>query len=75
MRAATPASPRAWSVAGQSDYVVLGGEFTRVNGVPQQELVRFVLPTKAPLLQGPVDTSPETAPAVTAGSGGTASVS
>jgi hypothetical protein len=65
----------AWSVAGQSNYVVLGGEFTRVNGVPQQGLVRFVLPTKAPLLQGPVDTSPATAPAVSAGSGGAALVS
>ena len=31
----------AWSVTGNSHYVVLGGEFTKVNGKAQQGLVRF----------------------------------
>ena len=38
----------AWSVVGNSTYVALGGEFPAVNGVPQQGLVRFAVPSKAP---------------------------
>ena len=64
-----------WSVVGSTDYVMVGGEFTRVNGVPQQGLVRFARTARAPLQQGPVDRSAATAPSVSAGSGGTASVS
>lgn len=30
-----------WAIAGNSQYVVAGGEFTRVNGVVQQSLTRF----------------------------------
>ena len=30
-----------WDVTGNADYVVVGGEFPRVNGVNQQGLVRF----------------------------------
>ena len=30
-----------WDVTGNDDYVVVGGEFPRVNGVNQQGLVRF----------------------------------
>ena len=56
--------------------MLLGGEFTAVNGVGQQGLVRFARPgPKAPGRQGPVDRSAATAPTVTAGSDGTASVS
>ncbi|MDT4928025.1 MAG: hypothetical protein QOF92_892 [Pseudonocardiales bacterium] len=44
----------AWSVAGNSQYVVEGGEFPRVNGVAQQGLVRFAIPSIAPKKQGPV---------------------
>jgi hypothetical protein len=54
---------------------MLGVEFTSVNGVRQQGLVRFARPGNAPLRQGPVDRSAATAPSVSAGSGGTASVS
>ncbi|GAA1426488.1 hypothetical protein GCM10009616_01170 [Microlunatus lacustris] len=43
----------AWSVAGNGDYVVAGGEFTRVNGISQQGLVRFAVPSKAPNKSGP----------------------
>jgi PKD repeat protein len=43
----------AWTVAANSDYVVLGGEFTEVNRQPQQGLARFAVRSKAPNKQGP----------------------
>lgn len=43
----------AWSVVAAGPYVVLGGEFTAVNGVAQQGLVRMALPTLAPKKEGP----------------------
>ncbi len=43
----------AWSVSGNSQYVVYGGEFTRVNNVGQQGLVRFAVPSIAPNKVGP----------------------
>ena len=42
-----------WAVTGNADYVVMGGEFTVVNGVAQQGLVRFAVSSKAPNTQGP----------------------
>lgn len=42
-----------WTVSGNDQYVVYGGEFTRVGGVPQQGLVRFAVSEIAPDLQGP----------------------
>lgn len=42
-----------WSVAGNADYVVYGGEFQRVNYKDQQGLVRFAVSSKAPNLRGP----------------------
>lgn len=42
-----------WSVAGNNDYLVYGGEFPRVNGVAQQGLVRFAKKPVAPGRQGP----------------------
>ncbi|GAA1627076.1 hypothetical protein GCM10009790_07150 [Georgenia ruanii] len=42
-----------WSVVGNSDYVVYGGEFTRVNGTSQQGLTRFTVSGKAPNAKGP----------------------
>ena len=71
----TGMSQGAWSVVASSDYVMLGGEFTQVNGVPQQGLVRFARPGKAPERLGPVDRSAVTAPSVSASSGGTAAIS
>jgi trimeric autotransporter adhesin len=41
-----------WAVAANDDYVVLGGEFPRVNGTNQQGLVRFAVRSKAPNTQG-----------------------
>jgi hypothetical protein len=43
----------AWSITGNSQYLVLGGEFPKVNGTAQQGLVRFAIPTLAPNKQGP----------------------
>ncbi|GAA1845807.1 hypothetical protein ACFFOM_11235 [Microlunatus capsulatus] len=55
----------AWSVAGTSKYVVLGGEFTTVNGKPQQGLTRFTTPAnKAPRKMGPRATGAATTPSV-----------
>jgi PKD repeat protein len=44
----------AWSVAANSDYVVLGGEFPRVNGTDQEGLVRFAVRGVAPNQDGPI---------------------
>ncbi|RKR75082.1 LamG domain-containing protein [Frondihabitans australicus] len=51
----TGESQGPWSVATSADsrYVVYGGEFTTVNGVKQQGLVRFELPAFAPNKMGP----------------------
>ncbi|WAP51166.1 WD40 repeat domain-containing protein [Arthrobacter sp. ATA002] len=49
----TGQSQGAWSVAGNSEYVVMGGEFPVVNGREQQGLVRFAARDKAPNLRGP----------------------
>ena len=58
----TEAGQAAWSVAGNSTYISLGGEFPAVNGVPQQGLVRFAIPTDAPNASGPVLTGSDIAP-------------
>ncbi len=43
----------AWSVAGNAQYVVYGGEFPTVNTTAQQGLVRFAIPSLAPNLVRP----------------------
>lgn len=47
----------AWAVSGNARYVVMAGEFTKVNGVPQQGLVRFAGKALAPNRRGPVYSS------------------
>jgi hypothetical protein len=47
----------AWSVTGTSDYVLLGGEFPRVNGIAQQGLARFAVSAIAPDKEGPRSSS------------------
>ncbi|RFU23043.1 LamG-like jellyroll fold domain-containing protein, partial [Geodermatophilus marinus] len=42
-----------WSVTGNSQYVVYGGEFPGVNGSEQQGLVRFAVSSLAPNRVGP----------------------
>ena len=44
----------AWSVAANANYVVYGGEFPTVDGVKQQGLVRFAIPSIAPNKSGPL---------------------
>ncbi|WP_210509042.1 PKD domain-containing protein [Naasia sp. SYSU D00057] len=47
------ASQGPWSVAAGTDYVVYGGEFTKVNNKGQQGLVRFAVTSIAPNDDGP----------------------
>ena len=42
-----------WTVNGNSEYLVYGGEFTQVNRTPQQGLVRFAIAEKSTNEQGP----------------------
>ena len=51
----TGQSQAAWTVEGNSDYVVLGGEFPKVNGAGQQGLVRMGVSSLATNKQGPRD--------------------
>ncbi|MEO5949557.1 MAG: hypothetical protein ABIP74_04065 [Candidatus Saccharimonas sp.] len=47
------ASQAAWSIIGNSQYIALGGEFTKANGVGQQGLVRYTIASNAPNKVGP----------------------
>ena len=71
----TGASQAAWSITGNSTYISLGGEFPAVNGVPQQGLVRFAIPSKAPNASGPKLTGSAIAPTVALNAQGTVAVS
>ncbi|MCL2091953.1 MAG: cell surface protein, partial [Micrococcales bacterium] len=42
-----------WHVTGNGTYLVYGGEFTQVNGVGQEGLARFAMPSVAPNAHGP----------------------
>lgn len=50
----THQSQAAWTVTATAGYVLLGGEFTAVNGTKQQGLVRFAVSSLAPNKQGPM---------------------
>ena len=43
----------AWTIEGNSQYVVMGGEFPRVNRVDQQGLARYALTSIAPNKEAP----------------------
>lgn len=45
----TSSQQAAWSIGGNGNYLVLGGEFPKVNGANQQSLVRFA---KRPISKG-----------------------
>lgn len=51
----TGTNQATWTVEGNADYVVYGGEFTAINGLPQQGLVRFARHDIAPNELGPQD--------------------
>lgn len=55
----------AWSITGNDEYVVIGGEFLSVNGVAQQGLARFTVATNAPNQMG-VAASAQLAPEASA---------
>src|SRR3954451_18217212 len=63
-----------WSVSGAGSYVAYAGEFTAVNGVAQQGLVRFAVPSIASNKVGPIPAKGLT-PTVTAPVAGLARVS
>lgn len=50
----TAANQAVWGVTGTDDYILYAGEFTRVNNVGQQGIVRFARRDAAPNKQGPV---------------------
>ncbi len=64
----------AWSVTGNASYVVMGGEFPRVNGAAQQGLVRFATRPLAPNKRGPEQANGAPVPTATSLAGGTARV-
>jgi PKD repeat protein len=61
-----------WSATGNARFVALGGEFPRVNGTPQQGLVRFAVRDTAPNRMAPLSVG--LTPAVTSLESGTARV-
>lgn len=63
-----------WSVGGNSDYVLYGGEFTRVNTTPQQGLVRFAAKDIAPNDDGPRLSGADYVPNVVSLASGTARI-
>lgn len=63
-----------WAVTGNSGYVVMGGEFTTVNGAPQQGLVRFTVRDSAPNRRGPVLSGLRINPTLTSPAAGTVRV-
>jgi PKD repeat protein len=50
---ATGQSQAGWSVTGTGPYVAYAGEFTKVNGIAQQGLVRFAAPGTVPPARKP----------------------
>jgi len=71
----TGQSQAAWSISASGQYVVLGGEFTKVNGQAQQGLVRMTTAASAPRQQGPQNVAATSTPTVTMNANGTATVS
>ena len=49
----TGKSQGPWTISGNSQYVIMGGEFTKVSGTGQQGLVRFAVSQIAPNREGP----------------------
>ncbi|WP_109505942.1 PKD domain-containing protein [Nocardioides speluncae] len=62
----TGQSQGGWTIAGNDEYVVMGGEFPSVNNVAQQGLVRFAIPSKAPKKRGPAPAPSAPAPTAVA---------
>ena len=71
----TGVNQAAWTVEGTANYLVAGGEFLRVNGQPQEGLVRFAVRPIAPATDGPRLGGSEFLPTVRSGSAGRVRVS
>jgi PKD repeat protein len=65
----TGQSQAAWSVAGNGQYVSLGGEFPRVNWIGQQGLVRFAVKDLSTNKEGPQSADELTVTAQQVGTG------
>ncbi|GAA4204039.1 LamG-like jellyroll fold domain-containing protein [Microbispora amethystogenes] len=63
-----------WSLTGNAQYLSMGGEFTYVNGNPQQGLTRFAIKTIAPRKAAPIP-GPDLTPTAVSFRAGTARVS
>jgi hypothetical protein len=72
---ATGQNQGPWAVAGNDQYVVMGGEFLNVNLRGQQGLARFAVSSIAPNKEGPRSSAAATNPVLTSPSAGTISVS
>ncbi|MHA3704610.1 hypothetical protein ACXR2U_20760 [Jatrophihabitans sp. YIM 134969] len=70
----TGISQAAWTVTGTDRYVLLGGEFPTVNGLGQQGLARFALPSVTPSKEGPRLSGNEWKPTVTSARPGAVTV-
>lgn len=64
-----------WTVVSNSQYVAYAGEFTTVNGQPQQGLARFAVPSIAPNKDGPRVSGSSFVPTLTAPGSGQVKVS
>lgn len=64
----------AWSITGNDDYVVFGGEFVGINNQRQQGLVRFARVPAGGAKQGPRLSGSSWTPSATSVLGGTADV-
>lgn len=60
-----------WTVSGNTDYVLYGGEFPKVNGVAQQGIVRYAKRAIAPNDLGPVASGAELNPTLVSVAAGT----
>jgi hypothetical protein len=67
---ATGQNQGPWAVTGNSQYVVMGGEFRNVNLRGQQGLARFAVSSIAPNNEGPRSAAAATNPALTSPSAG-----
>ncbi|WP_143264661.1 PKD domain-containing protein [Arthrobacter sp. 49Tsu3.1M3] len=72
---ATGQNQGPWAVTGNSQYVVMGGEFRNVNSSAQQGLVRFAVKEVAPNKEGPRVTGSRLNPSVISTAAGTARIS
>ena len=72
---ATGQNQGPWTVAGNDEYVVMGGEFLNVNLRGQQGLARFAVSSIAPNREGPRSSAAATNPVLSTPSSGRINIS